>query len=386
MWSVAAILRSGDSRLHPVVRHDIVRSGGALLANQSSVKSRSAIARTGKKVGRGPSSVPYSAGRLSTTVGSSLMVWRVGGLSRGMRALACIGLIASARCDAISGVDRLVESNCVGRCDGGMDRTGQHKGDGSVNALPSSASEASDSMAESDVPTSPDSPREADVARDARDHPDAISESADATADSADATSDAAASPAHYLGCFADSPSPNSLLAYNDLANTTERCVFTCRADGYSYAGTRASSECSCTNVYGGQGPSNNCNISCSGNGSEMCGGTAASSVYYTTTPPQPPQSVGCFGDRGMTRDLPYEPYDNTGNTAERCVAACTSHGYLYAGTQYSDQCYCGDTYGAYGLSTGCTSVCGGNPMEICGGAYANSVYRTTVLKEAGRD
>ncbi|HEV3190923.1 MAG TPA: WSC domain-containing protein [Polyangiaceae bacterium] len=204
--------------------------------------------------------------------------------------------------------------------------------------------------------------------------------------DGGDATSVAAVSAARYLGCFGDEANPTSLhLAYDDPTNTAERCLLACTMAGYLYAATRAKNECYCANSYGGQGPSTNCDLPCGGNVSETCGGTNASSVYYTSVPPPPLQHLGCFAD-SVTRDLPYRAYDSQRNTVETCVAACTYHGYLYAGTQYFTQCYCGDTYGGQGTASHCDTPCGGNPSETCGGAYCNSVYRTTVSQDAGRD
>jgi len=39
--------------------------------------------------------------------------------------------------------------------------------------------------------------------------------------------------------------------------------------------------------------------------------------------------------------------------------------------------CFCGDSYGLYGKGneTDCNSNCGGNPSQICGGGWRNSVY-----------
>jgi hypothetical protein len=204
-------------------------------------------------------------------------------------------------------------------------------------------------------------------------------------ADSGDAASETAIA-AQYLGCFADSAILDlPHLTYSDPTSTIEHCLAACVELGYLYAGTRGGNDCFCADSYGGQGPSNGCTIPCGGNASETCGGTSANSVYYTTKPPPPPQYLGCFVDKGM-RDLPYEVYDTHSNTAESCVADCTYHGYLYAGAQAANQCFCGDTYGNYGPATNCNLACGGNASETCGGYYANSVYRTRRLADAGSD
>ena len=48
---------------------------------------------------------------------------------------------------------------------------------------------------------------------------------------------------------------------------------------------------------------------------------------------------------------------------------------YMFAGAQYGANCWCADTYGAYGLSTACTITCASG--EICGGNQANSIEHT---------
>jgi hypothetical protein len=96
--------------------------------------------------------------------------------------------------------------------------------------------------------------------------------------------------------------------------------------------------------------------------------------------------SLGCYADFSTKRDLPFGAYDSMSNTIEACITACTYHGYRYAGAQDGIQCFCGNSYGGYGPSAGCTTPCPGNTAETCGGPYANSVYRTTVPLDAGVD
>jgi hypothetical protein len=94
------------------------------------------------------------------------------------------------------------------------------------------------------------------------------------------------------------------------------------------------------------------------------------------------PMYLGCFSDSSQNRDLPYKAYDSVYSTVDSCVAACTYYGYLYAGLQDGIQCFCGNSYGSHGTSGNCTVPCAGNSAETCGGAYANSVYRTSVQGE----
>ena len=96
--------------------------------------------------------------------------------------------------------------------------------------------------------------------------------------------------------------------------------------------------------------------------------------------------SLGCYQDKGGTRDLPVEPYSSSDNTIEACITACTDNNYPYAGAQDGIQCFCGKSYGAFGPSNACSSPCPGNDAEICGGPYANSIYRTPVWLDSGAD
>jgi hypothetical protein len=93
--------------------------------------------------------------------------------------------------------------------------------------------------------------------------------------------------PASYLGCFRDQGDPSGT-AGRDLAGavvnnagvTTETCLQFCQQRGFTYAGTQYSSWCFCGNSYGRSGIANNCDMKCSGNASQTCGGAWANSVY----------------------------------------------------------------------------------------------------------
>eukprot|EP01060_Flectonema_neradi_P041556 TRINITY_DN98_c0_g1_i4.p1 TRINITY_DN98_c0_g1~~TRINITY_DN98_c0_g1_i4.p1 ORF type:complete len:469 (+),score=99.64 TRINITY_DN98_c0_g1_i4:261-1667(+) len=65
-------------------------------------------------------------------------------------------------------------------------------------------------------------------------------------------------------------------------------------------------------------------------------------------------------------------------NTIENCHFECKERGYKYFGVQESTWCHCGNDYGKYGNSTNCTLLCAGNSLEICGGPWANSIYKMT--------
>jgi len=92
---------------------------------------------------------------------------------------------------------------------------------------------------------------------------------------------------------------------------------------------------------------------------------------------------VGCFKDWAekdeMTgRDLKgYFSGNDSSMTIDKCISTCKGKGFLYSGVQWSIQCFCGNEYGKYGTADNCSMRCSGNPNQICGGFWANSVYRT---------
>ncbi len=89
----------------------------------------------------------------------------------------------------------------------------------------------------------------------------------------------------------------------------------------------------------------------------------------------------GCYIDLGNpgVRDLPYLAATNLPlNSKTVCMQLCTEAGYKYAGTQFSMECFCGNSYGSYGVDlNGCNMPCAGNAGETCGGGSRNSVYTT---------
>jgi len=83
---------------------------------------------------------------------------------------------------------------------------------------------------------------------------------------------------------------------------------------------------------------------------------------------------IGCFKET-WTRDLAGYTTNTPAMTTQMCVNLCRERGFAYAATQYGQHCFCGNSYGKYGPATNCDMKCAGNPAEICGGSFANSVY-----------
>ncbi len=90
-----------------------------------------------------------------------------------------------------------------------------------------------------------------------------------------------------YIGCFKDQGDPYGTIG-RDLSGymfsspnmTVELCISECRKRGFAFAATQYGSQCFCGNSYGKYGRANNCNMPCSGNRSELCGGSWSNSVY----------------------------------------------------------------------------------------------------------
>jgi hypothetical protein len=66
--------------------------------------------------------------------------------------------------------------------------------------------------------------------------------------------------------------------------------------------------------------------------------------------------SVGCWIDKeGEERDMKFGPgrrkFFNVGDE-QKCFDQCKSEGYQYAGLQWKGECWCDNTYGAYGEAT----------------------------------
>jgi len=87
-----------------------------------------------------------------------------------------------------------------------------------------------------------------------------------------------------YLGCFNDPNNPFDLDGYlvRSGSNTPQACVQTCYSQGFAFAGVQYGQSCLCGNSYGNFGTSDRCNMPCTGDSSQICGGYNSNSVYAT--------------------------------------------------------------------------------------------------------
>ncbi|KAI0106651.1 hypothetical protein F4814DRAFT_65667 [Daldinia grandis] len=86
----------------------------------------------------------------------------------------------------------------------------------------------------------------------------------------------------------------------------------------------------------------------------------------------------GCWADQADNRALDMEPLPSLGPlTNEGCVQHCIGRGFLMAGTENGDSCYCGNFLnGTQKLDDSVCSVsCTGDSKQACGGNDALSCY-----------
>lgn len=195
-----------------------------------------------------------------------------------------------------------------------------------------------------------------------------------------------------YKGCYVDGAGYR-ILNYqqaDDQAMTIASCAGKCAAAGYSIAGMEYSYQCFCDNVVrmGGMPASSEseCTTKCVGSPDQTCGGPNRLSIWSSQgtlkviQAPKPVQKVGgwkyqgCIteGDRNQ-RVFPWQLINSTGNTPEWCLTRCQEFGYMAAGMEYGEECYCGDLdliekEGAKAVAESeCNMACSGNPEAICG-------------------
>jgi hypothetical protein len=102
--------------------------------------------------------------------------------------------------------------------------------------------------------------------------------------------------------------------------------------------------------------------------------------------------AFACMAD-AASRDLAASwIIDYARMTNQTCRSTCAQYGLAFAATQYGSSCFCGNTFGKYGEAAlvspprSCNLGCAGNPNEVCGGEWANSLSLTGVTPPAPTD
>ncbi|KAJ7580259.1 WSC domain-containing protein [Mycena floridula] len=226
--------------------------------------------------------------------------------------------------------------------------------------------------------------------------------------------SNAAATPAGWtsLGCWKDD-SVNRTLHYgvgSSPSQTVENCLSVCGAKGFALAGVEFASECYCGNaiLYNHGGPlTSGCDMTCSGDATENCGGAGTINIYQNGNTPYtvgPASALPSYnGWRGLSNDVyqgqcypdslwvnagaqfrllkfhPNTPIDPESMSVQKCVDGCKASGYRAAGLEYGQECWC-DTNHKWPIGDNipndkCSMPCTGNATEFCGAALTILVY-----------
>ncbi|CAM9974029.1 unnamed protein product, partial [Pylaiella littoralis] len=184
-----------------------------------------------------------------------------------------------------------------------------------------------------------------------------------------DSREDSLASYSH-VGCFADMKADRvfgSSMTSNDMS--TAMCSAHCAEEGAVYMATQYGNECWCSQDedldYARHSESGECDMSCSGNSGETCGGFLVFDLYKTGG------YMGCFADDTDDRVLGNEITGQGDMTPDVCREHCENYGSFYYATQYGHECWCGDIdsidhYTQNG-SGSCSSDCAGDSSIACG-------------------
>lgn len=196
----------------------------------------------------------------------------------------------------------------------------------------------------------------------------------------------------NFVSCWAEPPEGRALPASSTSADdmTNEKCAAFCAV--YPYFGTQWSRECFCGTVLAAgseAAPLSDCSYPCSGDATQMCGGSRRLSLYHNAelTGPSHPATVGdyefygCVTDSQTARTLTESALTDSDMTLEMCATFCS--GYTFFGTEYSIECFCGNEFTAGATvvdDSECSMTCGGNADNLCGNGDRLSVYQLAEL------
>ncbi|KAI1754591.1 hypothetical protein F4782DRAFT_37229 [Xylaria castorea] len=195
--------------------------------------------------------------------------------------------------------------------------------------------------------------------------------------------------PYAFEGCWTEGDGVRALDAKSTAGNVTlESCAEFCQ--DYHFFGTEFGDECHCGDILATSANSTNltdCNTACAGDPSEYCGASNRLNLYYSNTTAGPSQPLvigtyswyGCQTEGTEVRALASKTYVNGTMTLEICATTC--EGFTYFGTEFGDECYCGNEFGMGSVvapGSQCSMACGGDAMQLCGAGNRLSVYELT--------
>lgn len=196
-------------------------------------------------------------------------------------------------------------------------------------------------------------------------------------------------------GCIGEAPNAGRALSAASMTSdnmTRGGCVSFCASKGLPLAGVEYGRECYCDSQLRNGAtnqtllPDSNCGSQCSGNTYENCGGGRTLDLFvnpslFQAGPVLPSgwAAAGCRTEATSGRALSGYSFSSSNMTNELCVSTCASRGFTIAGTEYSRECYCGNSYNTGSTpataATQCNMACAGNAGQTCGGGSRLSVF-----------
>ncbi|KAF4470185.1 fungistatic metabolite [Fusarium albosuccineum] len=204
-----------------------------------------------------------------------------------------------------------------------------------------------------------------------------------------------------YVGCAPEGNTRTlNKYAVSSDSMTIQYCTASCKAQGYPLAGMENGRECYCAgSLTSGASymKASTCaslrKMVCRGNMTQYCGGPDSLTIWNDTSYTPPTALVvgqtkisngmatyyGCYSEGANGRALSADSTaDTVRMTNEMCVAFCQAGGYTFAGTEYSQECYCGNSITSNNITdiTQCSMQCRGNIFSYCGAGNRLSVWK----------
>jgi hypothetical protein len=202
---------------------------------------------------------------------------------------------------------------------------------------------------------------------------------------------------ATYLGCYTDGGDGGRTLSNASFAGSTvsiDTCAAFCRQNSYPVFGMEYSSECYCgyaPKVQSTLVSDGDCRMPCAGNSSQICGAgnrlsmwntTLAASIRVGTTNSKVKQTtyMGCWTEGKGALAMSLSKTTDKAMTIDLCTAYCRGKGFVYAGLENGQDCYCNNDGPSNGSTkvdeTNCNSACKGNQFQTCGGSNKLNVFK----------
>ncbi|KAF3811697.1 LysM domain-containing protein [Colletotrichum gloeosporioides] len=193
--------------------------------------------------------------------------------------------------------------------------------------------------------------------------------------------------PTHQpYGCFSEVST--RALSYAGLTGqtgmTVEFCAVYCMAEkGRQLFGVQFGGECWCGDsltVGSVKVADGDCNMPCTGNAEQRCGGSERLHVYGRGgAAPLAYKYHGCYTEGTNTRALGIARLESASLTVAQCAQYCLAQtGTNHFAVEFGRECWCGNNLGTGAVSVPeaeCNMPCAGNSGQTCGGSNRLNLY-----------